>query len=446
MKCRCSSSRPSRSTDFKIANNTVTPNSDYRRAHHRARLGHHRREYGTPTTIKLKVGTKTYEPFGGYSSPVDANVNDDAAVTGNKLAGKNPRSYIVPEIFAKGSSINVIAHSFLKKSSGASGKANADWDEYLVADSSKSNCKLVYALRDGDKVPNTPGFSGQASISTYVKNYVDTKTNTMKLASNEVIWLFELGTDDLKSTAADFQDVVVLISLAGDTSYFTQTGTTVSTNPTITPKGFKVTKEWTDKDGNIIAPELASTTGTTMDACGNPIQDKAGTAGAAGTGGITNAASFDDWFRDKMGTNLSMNYSITLTQDSSGVWSYDTDHFYPGDNALLGNEDEDHNYFFTFQFNIEFTYNKCTKQFFEFAGSDDAWVFVDGRMAIDLGGVVPGAKQRADMDRMGLVDGQTYTLSFFYAQRQKQYGDFHVRTNIIMVPDANLPTVSAGYD
>ena len=62
-------------------------------------------------------------------------------------------------------------------------------------------------------IPNVQGFNNQSEINDYVRNYVS--AGKISLASNQVIFLFELGTTDLNSPAADFQDLVLLVSQPG---------------------------------------------------------------------------------------------------------------------------------------------------------------------------------------------------------------------------------------
>ena len=169
------------------------------------------------------------------------------------------------------------------------------------------------------------------------------------------------------------------------------------------------------------------------DACGVAIEDTAGTYGGAGGGAITDAGSFDQWFRDELGLNQSTGHSIALQRDAEGVYEYMTDDFFPIDDRLQGNGGDPHNNYFTYTIAASFTYNQCTDQFFEFESNDDAWVYIDDELVIDLGGVPTSSRQYVALDRLGLVDGQEYTLNFFFAHRRDAGNSFfNMRTNLVL--------------
>ncbi len=182
-----------------------------------------------------------------------------------------------------------------------------------------------------------------------------------------------------------------------------------------------------------------------IDACGEAINDIAGSYGIPGSTGVTDLASFDEWFRDVLGTNQAVGHTISLQRDAEGVYEYMTDDFYPIDYRLMGNEGDAHNNFFTYTVSASFTYHECTSQFFEFASNDDAWVFVDDRLVIDLGGTATPETQYVDLDRVGLVDGEVFSLRFFFAHRREALDSlFHMRTNILLTT-GELPSI-AGFN
>jgi fibro-slime domain-containing protein len=183
-----------------------------------------------------------------------------------------------------------------------------------------------------------------------------------------------------------------------------------------------------------------------QEVCGAELNDSLGSAGIASDGGIPSASAFDTWFSDVLGANISAQHTIELVKSLSGVYEYLDDAFHPIDGQLFGNESQAHNFYFTYAIEVDFVHHACDDRFFEFEGADDAWLFVDDDLALDIGGVIPGIEQRIDMDRLSLTDGETYTLRFFYAQRQASVSQFRMRTNLdLVVPEAPL-AVSGGFD
>lgn len=190
--------------------------------------------------------------------------------------------------------------------------------------------------------------------------------------------------------------------------------------------------------GTVIAQSvsLANSSGLHIDdiptMCALIIDDSRGTAGSAG-GEISSAASFAQWFEDSVGVNASRPHHLVM-RDTSGVYEHRDDAFYPIDDKLYGNEGQAHNYYFTYEAPATFTYDECTGQTIRFEGSDDCWIYIDNRLIIDLGGVEPGTAQIAQLDRLNLVDGQTYDFRLFYAHRHAGPPRFNLQTNFELAP------------
>jgi fibro-slime domain-containing protein len=172
-----------------------------------------------------------------------------------------------------------------------------------------------------------------------------------------------------------------------------------------------------------------------LGSCGNEIKDTLGAAAAVSSGGVSSADTFDQWYRDILGVSLSAFHAITLVRNGYGIYEYDDDAFYPIDGVLFGNEGDGHNRYFTYTIAAYFQYESCAGQFFEFRGADDAWMFVNETLAMDLGGLVAGTEQVVELDRLGLTDGEVYEMTFYFAHRYPAPPAFHLRTNVPLWSD-----------
>ncbi|MHC5025854.1 MAG: fibro-slime domain-containing protein [Planctomycetota bacterium] len=216
--------------------------------------------------------------------------------------------------------------------------------------------------------------------------------------------------------------------------------------PVFVGGGSKVASQWRDSQQRQICYAL-------FDAS---LGDVEGSWAQADSGGITSAETFAQWYHDLPGVNLSQMLTLTLHLQEDGQYVFDDrldpmcadlGGFFPIEDQLFGNPggSPDRNFHFTFELHMEFTYAADGDQFFKFIGDDDVWVFINDSLVIDLGGVHAAHDQFVDLDRLGLTDGETYLIDFFFAERHRTQSNFRIETNLPL-QTAGLPTVNMAYD
>lgn len=146
----------------------------------------------SPVTCRLKLGDYTYDPWGDYKNPSKGNINDE----------KNPRFWESPISYNADTPVTVEACSW-----------EYNKNKKILEVNTLTYPFNLKVLKNGDSVPDIPGFKDQKSIEDFVKGYIE--NGSIKLKENEAIYIFELGNKDLDSPGADFQDLVILVSVNG---------------------------------------------------------------------------------------------------------------------------------------------------------------------------------------------------------------------------------------
>lgn len=158
---------------------------------------------------------------------------------------------------------------------------------------------------------------------------------------------------------------------------------------------------------------------------------------------ITSQESFEQWYRDVDGVNQAFTVPITLTDvgDGSGNVVYDSNAFFPIDGMGFGNAPNQHNFHFTTEGHVRFEYVKGQK--FTFRGDDDLWIFVNGKLALDLGGTHMPLAATIDFDAqavaLGITPGRTYQMDIFHAERHTSESNFRIETNIRCFEPVEIP-------
>lgn len=178
---------------------------------------------------------------------------------------------------------------------------------------------------------------------------------------------------------------------------------------------------WDGVDWGIVAPILG------------PDRTPVYMGGPDGTSSTSGEAAFYQWYHDSdvsMKTTVSL--PLTPMPGSTEFYQYRGRPFFPIDDQLFGNEGNEHNFYFTLEAHEDFIYQE--DQQFTFQGDDDTWVFINNRLAIDLGGTHQTASATIKLtpraEELGLVLGQTYPIDIFFAERHTLDSNFVIRTSI----------------
>ncbi|MAQ17751.1 MAG: fibro-slime domain-containing protein [Sandaracinus sp.] len=164
-----------------------------------------------------------------------------------------------------------------------------------------------------------------------------------------------------------------------------------------------------------------------LGADGKPVH-----AAAGPTSQTTGPDNFDQWYRDVDGVNMPFTVGLALTEESPGNYVYDNSAFFPLADMGFGNEGNPHNFHFTTEIHATFQYRGG--EVFTFRGDDDVWVFVNDRLALDLGGLHGALAGTIDFDaqaaELGIEVGTRYSLDVFHAERHTNESNFRIETSI----------------
>lgn len=169
---------------------------------------------------------------------------------------------------------------------------------------------------------------------------------------------------------------------------------------------------------------------------------------------MDNGIYYNSWYRDtensiRVPIQLKFNKvdDVLLNGKLIPKYRYENNYFWPIDNdgwksksgesyeLAVGNDHKQHNFHFTLEMSLEAIFIPGTS--FKFRGDDDLWVFINGIIAMDLGGLhasidgeIKMSNSESFMKKYNLTVGQPFNFRLFFAERCTTASRFIVETTI----------------
>ena len=162
-----------------------------------------------------------------------------------------------------------------------------------------------------------------------------------------------------------------------------------------------------------------------------------------GTSSTTSTkANFARWYNDDAAYNRTVVDKLTLTKQPDGSYVYQNGNFFPLDGKGWASDNTEltagrpgkHNFSFTSELRYWFQYKGG--EVLNFTGDDDVWVYVNGMLAVDLGGVHGASNGSVTLTatagvnaKFGLEAGKIYEVVVFQAERHTSASSYTLTLN-----------------
>ena len=133
---------------------------------------------------------------------------------------------------------------------------------------------------------------------------------------------------------------------------------------------------------------------------------------------------------------------FVLIDSVRGMYQYNNQTFFPLDGKGFGTQPagSGHNFSFTMEVHTFFTYSGG--EVFQFTGDDDVWAFINGQLAMDIGGVHSQLSDQIILDnvasQLNIQKGQKYPFDFFYTERHTTQADIKITTDLFKPQPAEI--------